>query len=219
MEIEGLQKQYNLGREAASRLLKVSVRTLDRYIKSKKVSSRVVDGRIWLDKEELEHFRLGKTSVSTIDSNVVSRAGVSTGDVVDRVDNIEVINQGFGDSDDIMSSKKDRTHGAAETYKNLYLELKGELKEKQDRLEIANYRVGQLEAQVKSSVPMLEYHREKYEQSRQAEEFKAQISESTNLIKRITLNLKYERFSKRVFLIILLIILAIQPLWLLFTNN
>ena len=100
-------------------------------------------------------------------------------------------------------------------YKNLYIAQSEELKEKQDRLEIANYRVGQLEAQLKSSVPMLEYHREKYEIKREQDELKDQINESKNLVSRLSISIKYERFSKRVFLIILLIILALQPLWLL----
>lgn len=218
--MENLQKQYNLSREAASRLLRVSIRTLDRYIRSKKLSTQVVEGRIWLDKAEVERFRYGKVAVARVDTSSVSSVRLSTDSRVDNVDNVHVINQGF---DETVSShsqesftRRESSKNSAGTYKNLYNELKEELKEKQDRLEIANYRVGQLEAQVKSSIPMLEYHREKYENDKKAEELKNQVNESTNLIKRITLSLKYERFSKRIFLIILLILLALQPLWLIF---
>lgn len=199
-----MQRQYNLSREAASRLLKVSIRTLDRYLKNKKLSSHLVDGRIWLEKGEIEAFKLDKSASVLVDNVDMSTSDLSTENEVDNVDNVEVIGQDFVDK-----TPRDE-------YKNLYLSLNEELKEKQERLEIANYRVGQLEAQLKSSIPMLEYHREKYEIKKEQDELKNQITESTNLISRLSISIKYERFSKRVFLFILLIILALQPLWLLF---
>ncbi len=218
MEMVDAQKAYNLSRESASRLLKVSIRTLDRYIRSKKVSTRIVDGRIWLNKEELEVVKGGKSSVIRVDSEHVSTDRVSIDDSVDSVDNSEVFSP---DNVRTMSGKQDRTrrHDHGEAYKNLYDELKKELEEKQGRLEIANYRVGQLEAQVKSSIPMLEYHRERYEIKKAEDELKGKINESENLIKRLSLSIKYEKFSKRIFLIILLLILALQPLWLIIYFN
>lgn len=218
MEMVDTQKAYNLSRESASRLLKVSIRTLDRYIRSKKVSTRIVDGRIWLNKEELEVVKGGKSSVIRVDGEHVSTDRVSIDDSVDSMDNSEVFSP---DNVRTMSGKQDRTrrHDHGEAYKNLYDELKKELEEKQGRLEIANYRVGQLEAQVKSSIPMLEYHRERYEIKKAEDELKGKINESENLIKRLSLSIKYEKFSKRIFLIILLLILALQPLWLIIYFN
>jgi hypothetical protein len=218
MEMIDAQKTYNMSRESASRFLKVSIRTLDRYIRSKKVSTRIVDGRIWLSKEELESFKVGKSGIIRVDSGYVSTDEVSIDERVDNMDNVEVFSQ---DNVQTMSGKRARTRpeDQGEAYKNLYDELKKELEEKQGRLEIANYRVGQLEAQVKSSIPMLEYHRERYEIKKAEDELKAKLSESENLIKRISLSIKYEKFSKRIFLIILLVILALQPLWLILYFN
>lgn len=217
METVDIQKRYNLSRETASKLLKISIRTLDRYIKAKKVSSQIVDGRIWLDKDEIERFKINKTKVIRVDSVDMSTSKVSIDNSADRVDNVEVFSQ---DSVHSVSTKHERPRtNNNETYKNLFLELKEELKEKQERLEIANYRVGQLEAQLRSSIPLLEYHREKYENKKAGEELKTQFSESANMLKRLSMSIKYEKFSKRIFLIILLIILALQPLWLLFYFN
>ncbi len=212
MKTVDIQKRYNLSREAAGRLLKVSIRTLDRYVRAKKMSTQVVDGRIWLNKEEIEAFNVDKNRVIKVDTVSVSTSKMSIDNGIDKVDNVEVLEQESVDSVSTRHQRNDKN----ETYKNLYSELREELKEKQDRLEIANYRVGQLEAQVKNSIPLLEYHREKYEIKKAEDELKNQLGESTNLIKRLSLSIKYEKFSKRVFLIILLIILALQPLWLLF---
>lgn len=217
METVDIQKRYNLSREAAGKLLKVSVRTLDRYLKAKKVSSQIIDGRIWLDKDEIEAFRANKNKVIRVDTVSVSTSGVSIDDNVDKVDNSEVFSQ---DSVDPVSTKHERPRSSSnETYKNLFLELKEELNEKQERLEIANYRVGQLEAQLRSSIPLLEYHREKYENKKVEEEFETQLSESANMLKRLSLSIKYEKFSKRIFVGLLLIVLALQPLWLFFYFN
>ena len=62
-----------------------------------------------------------------------------------------------------MSTRKRKENTESALFKALYEGVKEELSEKQERLEIANYRVGQLETQVRNSIPMLEYHRENYE--------------------------------------------------------
>ena len=62
-------KKHNLDRKAASKLLKVSLRTVDRYIKQKKLASRVVSGRIWLDKNETIDFR-DRHRVDKVDTDV-----------------------------------------------------------------------------------------------------------------------------------------------------
>lgn len=215
MHVDNMEKQYNLSREAASKLLKVSIRTLDRYIKAKKMSTVVVDGRIWLKKDEIEEFSRSKDECVRVDSVKMSTSGLSTDNGVDNVDNIEVVRQGHVDS---MSTKQRPSGGNAETFKKLYEELKEEVKEKQERLEIANYRVGQLENQVRNSIPMLEYHRESYEKKRLEDDIKVKLDESAGIIKTLSAKLKYTKFSKRLYIAILLIILALQPLWLLLLN-
>lgn len=218
METVDIEKSYNLSRESAGRLLKVSTRTLDRYVRAKKVSTRIIDGRIWLSKKELESFMTGKNRVIKVDVVDMSTPVMSIDNTVDTVDNSATF---CPDNVDTVSTNflRSRPQGQNDTYKKLYNELKIELEEKQGRLEIANYRVGQLEAQVKSSIPMLEYHRERYETKKAEDELKNHLTESDNLVKRLSLSIKYEKFSKRIFLIILLIILAFQPLWLLLYFN
>ncbi len=206
--IEG-QKQFNISRKAASELLKISIRTVDRYVKLKRVSSRVVNGRIWLDRDEIDLLKSGQESQVRVVNRDVSTLKTS----IDNVDNIEIVDHDFVDNLSTMSNK---TRPREEnTYKKLYEELKEELNEKQERLEIANYRVGQLESQVKNSIPMLEYHHERFMLKRSEEDLQEKLTESTGIIKRLATNLKQAKLSKRIFLIILLIILALQPLWLL----
>ena len=191
---------YSLDRKTAGRLIKVSIRTIDRYIKSKKLSTSVVDGRVWLSKRELEEMRDRK----------IDR--MSTDTMVDEVDRVELVEH---ESVDSVSTKNRKRKTSSAVYKKLFTDLKEELHEKQERLEIANYRVGQLEAQVKNSIPMLEYRQEIFETEQKEFKLQEQISEQNGLIKKVINQAKHEKFNKRIFLGVLLIILALQPLWLL----
>ncbi len=213
MTIETSNEVFGLDRKTAGRLLKVSIRTIDRYVKSKKLSTNVVDGRVWLSKKELEGVREEKSRKTTIHRVDMSTPAMSIDNEVDNVDNVELIDQGGVDS---VSTKTRKRKTANAVYKKLYIDQKEELHEKQERLEIANYRVGQLEAQVKNSIPMLEYHQERYEVEKREKSLQTKIDEQNSIIKKISTIMKYEKFNKRIFLGILLIILALQPLWLLF---
>jgi len=215
MATKNEEKIFNIDRKAASKLLKVSMRTLDRYAKSGKISNKVVNGRIWFEKDELVTYKKGKERVDTVDTGNMSTVDLSMDTQVDNIDNVEVLG-----ADNVHIPKKITTRRRTSTqnkntYQKLFIDLKKELEEKQSRLEVANYRVGQLETQLRNSVPMLEYHAESAERERKELEMKEKMNEADTFIKKIQIELKYQRFSKRLFLIVLLTILAVQPLWLL----
>lgn len=209
------ENTYNIDRKGASKLLKVSMRTIDRYVKAKKLSIQIINGRVWLNKKEILEFKDGQNSPVEIDRITVSTPDLSIDgnvDRVDRVDRVEVLeNENFEN----FSSKKSGNAISNEVYKKLYFDAKEELHEKQERLEIANYRVGQLEAQVKNSIPLLEYHRENYERKKIEEEFAVKIGDSITNLKKLSLEVKMATFKKRIAVIILFTLLALQPLWLL----
>ncbi len=102
MNNEDFTQNYNLTRKEASIFLGVCIRTLDRYIKSKKLSMRMVNGRILLNEIELEAFKrekniLGgkyvmKTEEAPKNENKKEREDVEIGNIdnVDKqVDNID----------------------------------------------------------------------------------------------------------------------------------
>ena len=49
----------DIDRKTASRMLRVSVRTIDRYIRRGKLSAHESNGRIWLDKKEVMQYTPG----------------------------------------------------------------------------------------------------------------------------------------------------------------
>ena len=244
-----LQKTFRLSRKDASQILKVSTRTLDRYIIKKTLSTKNIAGRIFLSEDEVVGFvkekRLKKRrkpaarkttksqsklksqsqivsherdeKVYNLDVTVensdeiieksstnipveiydlpiekpaeyeVSDAG--TFDVeIDSMPDISEINQDF--EQDASSQEYIDVVAKADdlVYKTLYEEQKEEVRSFQRRLEGANYRVGQLESQIKESVPLLDHQ-------------------------KLLTGHKKEVLNKKILYILLAALLLAQPIW------
>lgn len=198
-------------RKTASRLLKVSIRTVDRYIRANKLSIETRDGRIWLNKSQVLKLRNSKESrqpVDTVDSEMSIDKGVST-PVDMSIDNVHIVST----RNDEEKPAKSANSGDA-VYKKLFEEAQAELKVKQERLEGANYRVGHLEALLKEAIPLPDHNRlllaERTDKQKLEGDFASLSQEAEHLAER----LKDEKFTKKVFLIFLFIIMLLQPLWL-----
>lgn len=218
---ENKEKTYDLGRKEASQALGVSTRTLDRYIRKGKLSTRYVSGRIWLSSEEVSSLSNSNTSPSVDSVSSVSKVGVSVDDDsqgigIEGGQSSQVVNQTAKtkvESSEISATPK--VVSKAQTYEKIFDELREEIREKQERLEIANYRVGQLEAQIRNCIPMLEYHRENYKKKQIEEKLREEITQSNKVIKLLNYRISQQKTLKTIFLAGLVIILALQPLWLL----
>jgi len=164
------QKLYELSRKDAAQILKVSVRTLDRYISKRTVTSKNIAGRILLNHDEIVEF-----AKQTRVHKGIQRKLAQTFQTI-NVDKNEIAEP------DIVAAVEDRI------YRKLYEELKDDVKVFQQRLEGANYRVGQLESDLKASVPILDHQ-------------------------KLLTGHKKEVYNKKILYIILGAILALQPIW------
>jgi len=206
-------QQYNLDRKAASRLLKVSVRTVDRYVKKKVLTAQNVGGRVWLNKEEVNGFVSNQNQPNFTPTSDTYDAMSTPLTTIDILDDTAPQNDPTVSTSRISKSLKEVQ--ASQFFKVLYEKTKDELGEKQERLEIANYRVGQLEAQLKNSIPILEYHREAAEKKLEKAKLLQQLENAKKYISGLSKKAKFEEYNKKIFLTSLLVILALQPLWLL----
>jgi hypothetical protein len=171
---------YNIDRNTASRLLNVSIRTVDRYIDNGKLSSVKSDGRIWLSKEEiLNILNPTKSTKSTTRHDNVRP--------VDKVD-IKVENR-----DDMSTRQEDTTRNNEENtyrkpekttmvFEQIFNELKEEIAIKDKRLAQASYRIGQLEAQISELVPKLELENQQIKLLETTRIYEEQLQEKELLI-------------------------------------
>ncbi len=169
------KEPFTISRKEAAKKMKVSTRTLDRYIKKKKLSSKNIAGRIFLNIEEVTAFAKKKRKHRSVGKKKSYNKTVRAQEVPDVLVESDV---------DFVSKVENRI------YKNLYDEVQSDLKGFQQRLEGANYRVGQLEAQLESSVPLPEHQ-------------------------KLLIGHKKERYNKRILYLLLAVVLGLQPLWLL----
>lgn len=208
-----------IDRKAAADLLKVSVRTIDRYLRKGALSKEEINGRILIKMKDLRPLMEQKAVLDSALGSAQSEEEISSNTVHAEYQspNSSLISTTVVQED-------------LQIYKKLYEELQEELKLKQERLEGANYRVGQLEGLLKESVPLLEYQKVLAIENQKREELEdllTKFEQETDLLNQ-TLesrkgeldqtqkNLDTERFNKKVFIIILIILFLLQPLWLLF---
>lgn len=155
-------------------------------------------------------IKVDRETVSTVDLSMDK--SVSTG-VDMSIDSVHVM------SDDEKLPKSPRAQnsykGEDGVYRKLFEESQQELKIKQERLEGANYRVGQLEAMLKEAIPLLEHQKMVIQERTQKEQAQNAIVELSANLNTTETKLKDEKLNRKVFMIFLFIIMLLQPLWLL----
>ncbi|MBU1089753.1 helix-turn-helix domain-containing protein [Patescibacteria group bacterium] len=135
---------YTTTREEAAALLGISTRTLDRYTKRGKLRAKLsADRKILIHVKDLEKIAKRplpkKTFIKRETFSKRKTEPVMAEAVEVATENVE-----------------------EKVFRELYEEANKDLKQKQEKLEAASFRVGQLEAQLKNSVPLLE-HKQKEE--------------------------------------------------------
>ena len=198
-------------REEASKILKVSTRSVDRYIRKYRFKTRKDGRRVLVKREDLDtiiqdqigHFMDIKSTGlkikldrQNVDNQVSNMSNFKVKDI--KIEDIR---------NDDESGEKD-----GKIYKNLYIDTKKELKEKQERLEAATYRVGQLEAQVKNMVPLLDYNRKEKELKEANIAIEQKSIESEQAIKKMEKKLKTEKIAKWIYLSLVGLLLVAEPI-------
>ncbi len=197
----------------ASKILKTSTRTVDRYMrkynfKTRKDGRLVLIKRVDIDKIIKEH--LGRI----VDINDESFSKIlSTNSEIPTTENNDTVST-LAVSDIKVEKIKDSENNKSENriYKDLYQETKKDLKEKQDRLEAATYRVGQLESQVKSMVPLLDYTKKDKELQETFHTMEQKAIQNQELVAQMERKLRSERIAKWTYLSLVGLLLVAEPI-------
>lgn len=175
----------DIDRKSAGKILGVSVRTIDRYIRSGKLFAYEHNGRIWLKKDEIARFSRDKTPVILRPVDKERRSPpVST------------------------SAPKPQE---MDFYKDLYEEAKRVLTDYQQKLEQSNYRIGQLESQITHPVSISKTT-ERHEDYANQELMKRELQDRERELVQAKELLKQERAGKLAFSILTYVLLGAVPL-------
>lgn len=133
---------YETDRAKAAKLLKITQRTLDRYIRAGKLSARNVNGRIFLSQKEIMAFKRGNLRPPGIIPSAPK-------ELLRKFPGIYG-NQSISDAPQTRDIGRAPAVASREDfyfYRDLYEQTLRLLEEKEQKLESANYRIGQLESQ------------------------------------------------------------------------
>lgn len=125
-----------LTRQEAAKYLKVSTRTIDRYVTQNKLSVTKENGNVLLRYQELELLKKDKNTVAAqiIEPNITNTNSL-------QIENNEEIKK----------------------YKILYEEAKQNIENRDDLLRQMHYKLGSLESESKNKIPILEAQNTKFE--------------------------------------------------------
>ncbi|MDH5596765.1 MAG: helix-turn-helix domain-containing protein [Candidatus Peregrinibacteria bacterium] len=192
-------------REEASKILKVSTRTLDRYIRKYRFKTRKDGRRVLIKREDLN---------KVIQEHVGQFMDINLDNKLDNKKSVEHVSNIAVKEVKVESSKKSEERAEKEegVYKNLYAEAKKELKERQERLDAATYRVGQLESQVKNMVPMLDFSRKEKELKEARGLIELKEAEKFEEVRKMQRQIKTERVAKWIYLSLAGMLLVAEPI-------
>ncbi len=201
-----------LDRCEAAEILVTSVRTVDRLIKKGAISS-VRSGRdLFVVEESLLKFQAeGKNRKGR-----PSKAPKSFVSDFAEVHHAQVVEQSMPTEKEEEKPKEAKEteiypigyHLEQGIYKKLFEEGEQELKTVRQKLEMAHYRIGSLESQVKSMVPLIEFKKQKEEILSLAAENKTKKKDLQQMQKQ----LQMEQFVKKLYAGFLFLMLALVPL-------
>lgn len=141
-------QNYNMSREAAAKYLNVSTRTVDRYVKSGKLSYKKVANKVILAKDEIDNmkddFNLLRqdaeyTEVISSNSNAIAKSSPSSSSRASSNDINERLDQFFG-----LITEKDKV-----------------LEDKNKVIFMLQQKLGELEGRMKSMIALPDYTEEK----------------------------------------------------------
>ncbi|MFA6023945.1 MAG: helix-turn-helix domain-containing protein [Candidatus Gracilibacteria bacterium] len=215
--------KFTLTRKQAADLLDVSTRTIDRYIRNKRLSARKKGGSILLSEEELNNLKVSQfQNMHGASPEVPGRAHRHVDGSAAR-ETQAIFDAETGEIEETIEKPIPMETGALtqhsareQVFEELYDLSRREVREYHNKLESANYRLGQLETQMKHSVPLLEYHEKEELVREQAHLIDGKIKRQEESVQMMEHELKGERFNKNIAIGLLLGIVALQPvLWLL----
>lgn len=215
-----LSPKFTLSRQEASEILEISTRTLDRYIRSRKFTARKKGGTILLNEEEVQNFKIAKFQTLHGSSPRVEGRAHRHIDSEAKVNMEALIDGETGEIEEAVAPVTERNvaaHGVREqVFEELYDVSRKEVREYQNKLEAVNYRLGQLEVQLKHSVPVLEYQEKSAALKDQEVLIEGKIKRQEETIGSLEEEVKTERINKNIYIGLVFGLLALQPiLWML----
>ena len=167
LEATIMSKTYNVTREVAAKSLNISTRTIDRYIKSGKISYKKIANKVLLAKEEVIAL---KEEFATLHQEL----------------NSEIINQSTTTNTSTLSNKADFETAIDQKVDKFFLIFKEKekmLEEKNKVIFVLQQRVAEHEIKIQYMVALPDYNKEKQEAIIEKQKLEEKIGQLKGMIK------------------------------------
>ncbi len=188
-----------IDRQTAAKLMNVSTRTLDRYLRKSKLKSIKRNHRIYVKKNDIDGY-INKYKVDECVSQV------SQTDVTDNL----FKNYPEDTKLDALQNTDDKQ--LVQLCKNLYLEFKKDIEQKNEKLQSANYKIGKLETEISQMVPIIDKKKSDYEYRTKVKEYENNVKSLEKENIKLNTLLYQEKINKIIYIIILSAVLITAPL-------
>lgn len=210
---------HTVNRRFAADILNVSLRTLDRYVKKNAITASRRGRELYFGEQELLDFKaklLAQAEFERMQANKFRKehpaktefADVAQAQVMEQSPHFEEQST----APEQLQTTPKRAKGGQDLeeglYKNLYEKTDQELHVTREKLQVANYHIGKLEAQVKSMVPQIEYKKQHQELLTLAQESRHKAEDIAELEKQ----LKIEQVVKKIYAVFLFFMMALLPM-------
>jgi len=204
-------KDYSIPRKEAGEIAWISLRTLDRYVLSKKIDYKKIKWRVLFSELDLLEIKQEKNieTVSEWKTNFDFKKEKTEHKTVEIPEdknqkNISTNNfwENFWELVKMVQIKAER-----DSFKTMFEIANKDLKEKQTQLEQVNFKLWEILA--KQDLPKLEL---KWK-SEEISDLKRKIKESEEISKSLQNEISFQKFIKTVFVIILLLTVSILSFW------
>ncbi|MEI7563607.1 MAG: hypothetical protein WCJ39_08495 [bacterium] len=191
-----MSKTYNVTREVAAKSLNISTRTIDRYIKSGKLSYKKIANKVILAKEEVLSLQQEFSSLrQELNSEIVSQ---NTQSQAPHSNTSTLSNRQLEDAIDQKIEK----------FFLIFKEKDKMLEEKNKVIFVLQQRIGELETKIKHMVALPDYTKEKQEALIEKQKLEEKIGQLRNAIKN-------EKLKNLIFIGLSLALIAIAAFFIL----
>ena len=189
-------ESYTLTRQEAADLLEISVRSVDRYIKSGKIRSEKRWKSVYVNDNDIKNIQTNSDSkpiiITSSDKKTIPKEQFSSKDISTKKD--------IKDFDKLTN-----------TFENIYTDLRNQIEKKDKIIQEMSIEIWTTREQVKQSISVSEHNRSQM----LLEESKTHIAKQMNNLseekEKLKAELKDEKFDKKVlitFVFVLLILAA-----------
>ena len=186
-------KSYNLTRQEAADILEISVRSLDRHIKSWKIRSKKKWKSVYINDDDVENIKFPSKSTPIIITNTDKKNK-----------DIEIEEKQFNST---KISKKEDLSKITKTFENIYTDLRNQIDKKDKIIQEMSVQLWVSKEKVNQSISVSEHNRSQMLLEESKTHIAKQMTSLSEEKKELEKNLKDEKFDKKVLIAFVFILL------------